>query len=287
MGAHRGHQPRRRLNVTREITLEASFSGPSLDDLAAGLITGGLGEHAQVKILSPNVVKLVRPGYPLDPAALVAQLAGVPFELAAFRAIHPTWLEPRSPAAPPRYGFADGHYFHGWACAFRGAGHDRLVSGRWLAFGPWKVHAGRDDMSLVQFHDLAAPAEVAREQCVVSHRWMGSSDEGGFIQRDPPLPERAPGDYVPQRRQLRIPVCGRTVTPREMLDVRTIVKLQALGPDRRPDTATFAFADEAEGRAHLHALWLRELECVTFVGGVETELTRAHAPTPTPPDWAR
>lgn len=273
--------------MTREITLEASFSGPDRDQIAKALVDVGLAEASQVKVLRVPVVKLVRPGYALEVAALVEKLAIVPFHLAAFRAIFPEWLVPQSPAAPPHFGFADGHYFHGWACAFRGDGHDRLVSRRWLPYGPWRVHAAANDTSLVQFHALDADAETARAQCVVGHRRMGGSEEGGFIQSNPPLPERAPGDYVPRQRRLRIPVYGRSVSQREMLDVRMIVKLQALGPGKPLDAATFAFADEAEARPHLHELWLRELECVTFINGVETDLTRTYQPEPTPPDWAR
>jgi hypothetical protein len=272
--------------MTRQITLEASFSGPDRQAISRALVGVGLAEVSQVKILRVPVVKLVRPDYPLAVSELVAKLAQVPFELAAFEAVFPSWIDDDS-AAPPHFGFADGHYFHGWACAFRGQGHERLVSRRWLPYGPWRVHTAANDTSLVQFHDLDADEATARAQCVVGHRRMGNSEEGGFIQSNPPLPQRAPGDYVPGRKNLRIPVYGREVSHREMLDVRTIVKLQALGADKPLETATFAFAEEAEGRAHLHELWLRELECITFIGGVETDLTRTYQPEPTPPAWAR
>jgi hypothetical protein len=83
-----------------------------------------------------------------------------------------------------------------------------------------------------------------------------------------------------------VPICGRDVTPREMLEARIMVKEQALGPDRPLDGVTFAFAEESAGRAHLHELWLRELDCVTFVHGRETNLTADYRPEPQPPEWA-
>jgi hypothetical protein len=273
--------------MTQEITLEATFSGADREAIARSLVDVGLGGAAQVKVMRTPVVRLVRPGHALDVPSLIDTLARVPFQLATFRALFPEWNLPDAPLAPPPFGFADGHYFHGWACVFRGDGHDRLVSRRWLPHGPWKLHIGPNDTSLVQFHALDADAATARAQCIVGHRRMGGSEEGGFIQSNPPLPERAPGDYVPGTRRLRIPIYGRGVTQREMLDARMIVKLQALGAGKPLDAATFAFADEAEARPHLHELWLRELECVTFLGGVETDLTRTYQPEPTPPDWAR
>lgn len=268
------------------IPLDITLSGPDLDLIARAVVASGITDAGQVQVLAPTV-SVHRPDFVLDVPAFVEQLSIVPFHLAAFRGVYPSWLTHRSKAAPPRFGFGDGHHFHGWACAFRGEGHERLVSRRWLRFGPWRLHQGPSDTSLVQFHDLDADADVAREQCVLGHKRMGASEEGGLIWSNPQLPEHAPGDYLPVRRRLRVPIYGRRLTPREMLDARTIVKLQALGPDRPLDGVTFAFADEAEGRAHLQELWLRELDCVTFVGGVETDIGADYHPDPTPPAWAR
>jgi hypothetical protein len=129
----------------------------------------------------------------------VEHLADVPFLLAAFKNIYPTRQTHRSKEAPPRVGFSDGHHSHGWACAFRGDGHDRLVSRRWLPFGPWQVHEGPNDTSLVQFYDLDADAIAARAQCVISHKRMGASLDGGFIWSNPPLPRTRPVTICPHR----------------------------------------------------------------------------------------
>lgn len=277
--------------MTRDIPLEATFSGPDRALIAKALLETGLASEAELVIPKRlPVVRVDRPHFTLELRDLLKRLASVPFELAAFRAYHLEWRTPwdtKSDAAPPSYGFADGHWSHGWACAFRGTGHERLVSRRWLDFGPWRVHRGAHDTSLVELHDVEADAAASHAQCVRSHRRMGGSVEGGFIQSHPPLPARAPGDYLPSTRQLRIPVYGREVTQHEMLDARTIVKVQALGPDRPLTGATYVFAEEAAARAHLHELWLRELGCVTYVNGVETDLAAAYAPTPVPHVWAR
>jgi hypothetical protein len=273
--------------MPRTIPLEASLSGPDLDRIAVALSSSGLVGDGKVVDARIKVVRLIRPGYPVDIADLLARLAKVPFELAAFKYIYPEWLTLDSPAAPPRIGFGDMHAFHGWACAFRGRGHDRLVSRRWLDYGPWKLHRGEGDVSLVQFHDLDADPATARAQCEIAHARMGPSGEGGFIQSRPLLPEQAPGgDYLPAKRRLRVAVYGRDLTQREMLQARTMVKLQSLGKDRPLDQVTFAFADETEARRNLHELWLRELECVSFVNGVETDLTAGYQPPPpAPPSW--
>src|SRR5262245_1669700 len=116
----------------REIPLEVTMSGPDLEAIAAALARVELVAGGQVAVIAPAVVKLTRRRFPADIPDLLARLAQVPFHLAAFGAIYPEWLDRHSPAAPPRFGFGDRHRFHGWACAFRGAGHDRLVSRRWL-----------------------------------------------------------------------------------------------------------------------------------------------------------
>ncbi|HBE33637.1 MAG TPA: hypothetical protein DD990_20560, partial [Cyanobacteria bacterium UBA11368] len=46
-------------------------------------------------------------------------------------------------------GFIDGHGGHGWACAFKGEGHNHLVSRRWLEYGPWRLL--RDEENDISF----------------------------------------------------------------------------------------------------------------------------------------
>jgi hypothetical protein len=111
---------------------------------------------------------------------------------------------------------------------------------------------------------------------------MGISSDGGYLQTGGfPGEAKIEGDYLPDRRELVIRAIGRTVAAEEMLCARSIQARQALGPGRPIERVVFRFADEAEARQHLHALWLRGLECDTFVGGAPVRLTDDYQPPPT------
>lgn len=129
-------------------------------------------------------------------------------------------------------GFGDGHYSLGWCCAFKGAGHDRLVSRRWLEHGPWRLLRDEaTDLSLVQFCDLEADPDVMRAQAIPGHERMGIRDTGGFIQTDFCWCYDWEGTYVPEERTLQVVVVGRDLAPFEMLEARALVQYQRLGPD--------------------------------------------------------
>ena len=90
----------------------------------------------------------------------------LPFDVCSLGTVFPDeWLQ----LEVESYGFGRGHYAHGWGCAFRGRGHDRLVSRRWLDFGPWRVLRRPGDLTLVQFHDLNADAATAALQIGRAH----------------------------------------------------------------------------------------------------------------------
>ena len=175
----------------------------------------------------------------------------------------------------------------GWGCAFKGAGHNRLVSRRWLDFGPWRLIRGTNDVSMVQFHDLGADAPTALEQAKPGHERMGISDTGGFIQTAYVYAHKIDGLYSQEERKLRILIHGREVSEREMLDACAVRHYQALGADSPIDSIAYVFAVEAEARAHLHELWLRELECWAFIGGCEERLDLDYHPAPDKPSWVK
>jgi hypothetical protein len=221
---------------------------------------------------------------PRDASAVAGWLGKLPFTLASFATIHPSWLEP-----PLRYlapGFGDGHASLGWACAFRGAGHERLVSPRWLPFaGPWLLHTV-GDTSLVQFHDLDADAATALVQARPGHRRMGISDEGGFLQQPYLFAYEIRGRWNPADHMLTVIVHGRDVPPREMLDYGAARKTQALGPEQPLDRIRFLFMEETRALAHLHELWLHGLECWTIAKGLEKRLDDGYQPPSPRPAWA-
>jgi hypothetical protein len=186
-------------------------------------------------------------------------------------------------------GFSDGHNILGMGCAFRGTGHQRIVSHRWLDYGPFLVTRDEEnDISLIQFHDLEADALTALEQAKPGHEWMrGRKGVGGFIQRDYNiLSDNFAPLYEADTKMIKIVVYGREVTKAEMLDACATRYWQLLGTDKPVERAAFVFIDETEARAILFELWLRELECYAIIKGVETRLDLNYVPlTPVKPDW--
>lgn len=230
------------------------------------------------------IIKAANPALPYDPKSILAWLEGLPFRVASFGSIHEDWYDkPEFPIA----GFGDMHEPLGWACAFRGDGHNRLVSRRWLEHGPWRLLRGDNDISLIQFHDLQADAETAFKQAQPGHLRMGISDTGGFLQSGYVYSHKIDGLYDPDERRLRILIHGRGVSQLEMLDACAARHDQILGPERPLLAIAYVFADEGEARAHLHELWLRELECRAVIDGREVRLDADYNPKPVKPDWVR
>lgn len=191
-----------------------------------------------------------------------------------------------------RWSFSRGHIDHGWGCAFRGAGHDHLVSRRWLDFGPWRTLRLPEDTTFVQFHDLAItdPAE-AYAVAKVGHERMGVSYTGGFIQQiDQWMLDDAKGAYTAHDRKLHIVVADGVEVPQlRMLNAATLRRHYRLNPgEPEPvERIAFVFVHEGQARAHLHELWLRELECWVHDARGLRRLDADYHPTPTPPDWVR
>ena len=192
-----------------------------------------------------------------------APYLGVPFSVCALGSVFfDEWIA----ADYERWSFSRGHIMHGWGCAFRGAGHDHLVSRRWLDFGPWRTIRLPEDTTFVQFHDLAItdPAE-AYEVAKVGHERMGVSYTGGFIQQiDQWMLDDARGAYTAHDRKLHIVVADGVEVPQlRMLNAATLRRHYRLNPgEPEPvERIAFVFVHEGQARAHLHELWLRELEC--------------------------
>jgi hypothetical protein len=219
----------------------------------------------------------------------LAIIEPLPFEICALGAVFfDEWIK----ADYQRWGFGRSHVEHGWACAFRGAGHDRLVSRRWLDFGPWRVIRRPNDTTFIQFHDLAItdPAE-AYEQAKVGHERMGNSKIGGHLQHMLSVfLGRTPGLYRPESRTLEIVVApGNQVRQIEMhWACAERLHHRLTRPAQDPiERIAYIFLDEADARAHLHELWLRELECWLVDGAGKRRLDLDYHPVPNPPEWVK
>ena len=221
-------------------------------------------------------------GIAADAATVMELLVPLPFELAVFVAIDDAWWPSYTPP-----GFGDLHALHGWGCAFRGAGHDRLVSRRWLEHGPWRLARGPEDLSLVQFHDFAADEATALAQAKVGHARMGISRQGGFLQEPFVFAHDIQGLYVAEEKKLVISAADRDVSESEMLDACAARRLRRNDPEAPIERIAYLWTDEAVARRHVDALWLRELECWALVDGRRVRLDGAEGPAPNPPAWAR
>jgi hypothetical protein len=236
------------------------------------------------------IVMLGITDYSIDPHATLDLLSPLNFELFSCEPLFDEWYngDLGEEYIPP--GFADMHRPHGWACAFKGAGHDRLVSRRWLDYGPWRVLRGPDDTTLVQFHDVSdgVDARTALEQARPGHQRMGISRTGGFIQTGFNYGYDLKGFYDANERLLKIVVHGREVTQHEMLDACAARHYNVLGPDKPLDNVAFVFMAESAAREHLHEMWLRELECRAIIDGKEVILnTDYNPPPPEKPQWVK
>jgi hypothetical protein len=253
-------------------------AGTAKDDAAAYF-----GDDESVIVHSRRLVK-ARFLFDFDLDEAQRWLEEMPFEVASFESLH-DWSAIDSRHVPISFGRR--HFPHGWGCAFKGAGHDRLVSRRWLDFGPWRLRRGAGDLSLVQFHDLGAPPRQALTQAKPAHKTMGIDDEGGYLQKPYVFTSVLSGLYDASEQTLRIVITGRDVPPVEMLDARAAVKQGALSGDRPLRRLLYVFTKPEEAKRHLHGLWLRELECWTIVNGVEQRLDVDYRPQPDPLAWTR
>lgn len=233
-----------------------------------------------------EVVKVGLEEYSLEPRRLLATLSELPFTVCSTAPLYQEWYGPlRSEYEARSLGRL--HWPHGWGCIFRGEGHDRLVSRCWLDFGPWRLLRGANDTSLVQFHDLKADAAAALAQARPGHERLGISDAGGYIQAKFTYSHDLKGLYYEGERRMIVSVpYGEQVTQRQMLDACAVRFYQGLGAERPLDNVVYSFVDDEAARAHLHELWLRGLECRSFVEGVERRLDEDYRPPPPdPPDW--
>ena len=214
------------------------------------------------------------------PEELVAWLGQVPFEVASFNSL--IQLKEGEEQTSDYINLEAWHQRLASAVAFRGCGHDRLVSRRWLAHGPWKVFGGEPDVSLVLFHDLDVDSSIAMAQAAKARRRMGETDEGGYIPSKYQVQHEISGLLDRETATLEIVVHGREVSQREMLDACATRLARRDDPASPIRTIAYVFIDEAAARAYLHELWLRELQCWYVDKRGKHRLDADYAPAPQP-----
>lgn len=269
--------------------IDFEYKKPTANWLAASL---GKAKHVRVFFEDDSslsfehggLVEFQRTGIEFHDPTTLFELGKLPFEVASIGTVYTEWFDPALGWDSP--GFSDGHGTHGWACGFKGAGHDRLVSRRWLDHGPWRVVRQEGDVTWVVFHDLAADPVLALDQAAPGHARMGISDEGGFIQSNFVYKYRLKGVYDTETRTLRVPIADDSVPPRQMLEMAAAKRDPRVRTEQPIDQVAFVFIREADARANLHEIWLHGLECWTFnEEGREVRLDADYHPEPHPPAW--
>ena len=266
-----------KLLPTYEFSVTAHWGYRYVGEYNEGFINYNINEErVKIKISDYELV---------DAESVMKMLAPLPWSVVAFCRIHRTggWEEYCGP------GFADFHFQHGWACAFKGLGHAHLVSHRWLNFGPWRLIRDEvNDISFVQFHDLNADPATALEQAKPGHRAMSIYGVGGYIGKNHPFSNDLRGIYVPETQNLRVVIpAGKEITYSEMADYCAARHFQAF--EGNPvETLSFVFIDGAEALPYLHDLWLREIECFGITPkAIEIRFDENYNPTPDKPEWVR
>jgi hypothetical protein len=211
-------------------------------------------------------------------ADVLRMLADVPFKICRFGSIWPRdWQA--ADDAPGQ--------LQGWGRAFRGAGHERLVSRRWLEHGPWLLHRAPGDLSLVQYHDFEAAPLEALAQARLAHEMLGTGEDSGMLRWGKPFTPAPDMLYDRAARLYEVVVAGREVPIGEMFTVCMLRQRRRNHPTDPVDRVAYVFLTDAAALAHRHELWLRELECWSVEGGIKRRLDLDYAPpAPPPPAWA-
>jgi hypothetical protein len=230
---------------------------------------------------APNrrLVQLRKRDFPIDEQSLLEGLTRLPFEIASIGRVYDEWgnvaIDDDAYAAP---GWGDGHVAMGWAAAFKGEGHKRLVSRRWLETGPWRLLRGPNDTSLIIFHDLDADAQLALEQAKPGHAQIGITDQTGFLQIPFDYRYDLKGLYDTGEGVLKVVVHGREIPPRELLEWAAIRANHRLGPDKPIAAVRFIFSEESQARKHMPTLWRYGHECWAIIDGNEVRIDTDEIP---------
>ena len=156
--------------------------------------------------------------------ATVDLLADLPFTVASLSSDAEVW-ESEHGYTPPS--FADGHPPHGWACAFRGDGHQRLGVTPVARPRPVGADPRRPRHLLRPIPPLSADAGRALDVARPGHERMGISDGGGYLQTHPARLELR---GLRDGNTHKVVVHGREIPERELLDACQIRRVPSSTP---------------------------------------------------------
>jgi hypothetical protein len=241
-----------------------------------------LGNQHFVSYDVDAVVKASGPGWTPSAQAVLGLVERLPAALASVRGVYPEWDDDPS-AFAMNLGFGNLHHPYGAFAAFKGKGHDRLVSRRWLEHGPWKLHKGKGDVSVIQFHDLNADPRTAYAQAKKGWQHLGPDDAGGLFWPKFTRQTTLRTQYSGRDKRAMVVIESREVKPREMLDLRSLVGETT--SEGKVERVGFVYMDEGQAKRDLHALWTRGIEVWTYVRGAETRIDESYSPPPARSPW--
>jgi hypothetical protein len=223
-----------------------------------------------------------------DEKTTLSTLKRYDWQIATFGSIHTGWGSEFDYYSP---GFGSPLGSLGWGCAFKGEGHNRIVSRRFLEHGPWRtIRDEEHDITLIQFHDLEADAATALDQARVGHDFIAAPLEGGFYQRNLRLKSTEfSGVYDPdEKKQIMLIPAHDLVTRAQMMDACKIRHFQLLGESKPLENVAFVFVGgEAEAQPYLPEMWMRGLEVYAIDKGIEHRLDLDYAPNLEKPEWVQ
>lgn len=245
---------------------------------AIGLPTAPTGPYGLVQ-QAPGVIRLgVYPWEP-DIADMLELVSEVPFHQASTRSIHPSWTASPTPKrTPPFLRMSPVHHPHGFAAALRGPGHLAMCSPRWLERGPWKL-SKFEEISVVQFHDLAAGPDEALEQALPGWRAFGLSPEGGLF--DLAAPTLGEPSYDRAEQRLRIEVFHALYPP----ELTAMAAWRVRPTKNRVERVRLVFATRQLAEMHIHECWMRNLECYYVLDGRERRVGHGYSVPIQKPEW--
>jgi hypothetical protein len=120
---------------------------------------------------------------------------------------------------------------------------------------------------------------------------MGIAPTGGYIayHLQGLLKGAGKGLYTPGERLLEVVVgFGNEVKQSEMLCNAALRLYHRAAPSSTPvERVAYVFVDQSDAEAHLHELWLRELECWVVDDKGKRRLDLDYHPEPDPPAWVK
>ncbi|HJL00343.1 MAG TPA: hypothetical protein RMH85_05010 [Polyangiaceae bacterium LLY-WYZ-15_(1-7)] len=233
------------------------------------------------------VVRMIRKGIDFERDELIDLLEDLPFELGAISHFD---LDRESPWRDAPICDFPGHTTIGWAVVLKGAGHEHLVSRRWLDNGPWRCIRRKDDLSFLQLCDISAPHAVQVAQADEARRMLGAMASVPcpfpvwlpLFER--PKPGRKPRRWtLPERYDAeRQTWCG----PVEDLSWKHLGRMCVWRAKHRDDpevpVRTFAveFTDRVRAQQYLHRLWMCEFEVWVVDGDKRERIDEGYEPPP-------